>query len=110
MKLVVPDVSARIDLVVSWFHLTRSAVTSIDCPKQSQQSIIIAMVIMVSVCALSPASLAHLRMDVTSLPFCVLQTPLRAAALTPIVFRLVFTPHRYAVAVAALSAIWKSTL
>lgn len=57
-----------------------------------------------------PASLAHFRMDVTSLPFWVLQIPLRAAALTPMVFRLVFTPHRNAVAVAALSGIWKSTL
>lgn len=57
-----------------------------------------------------PASLAHFRTDVTSLPFCVLQIPLRAAALTPTVFRLVFTPHRNAVAVAALSGIWKSTL
>ncbi|KAG7261330.1 hypothetical protein CRUP_035729 [Coryphaenoides rupestris] len=36
---------------------------------------------------------AHLRMDVTSLPFWDLQIPLRAAAFTPMVFRLVFTPH-----------------
>ncbi|KAG7261329.1 hypothetical protein CRUP_035728 [Coryphaenoides rupestris] len=32
-------------------------------------------------------------MDVTSLPFWDLQIPLRAAAFTPMVFRLVFTPH-----------------
>ena len=57
-----------------------------------------------------PASLAHLRMEVTSLPFCVRHTPLRPAALSPSTFRLVFTPHRYAVAVAALSGIWKSTV
>lgn len=50
-----------------------------------------------------PASLAHLRMEVTSLPFVVLHWDRTAAAFTPTVPSLALTPQRYAVAVPALS-------
>lgn len=51
-----------------------------------------------------PASLAHLRIEVTSLPFVVLHWDRTAAALTPTVPSLALTPQRKAVAVPALSA------
>lgn len=51
-----------------------------------------------------PASLAHLRMEVTSLPFVLLHWERTAAALTPTVPSLALTPQRKAVAVPALSA------
>lgn len=50
-----------------------------------------------------PASLAHLRMEVTSLPSVVLHWDRTAAALTPTVPSLALTPQRKAVAVPALS-------
>lgn len=51
-----------------------------------------------------PASLAHLRMEVTSLPLVVLHWARTAAAVTPTVPSLALTPQRKAVAVPALSA------
>lgn len=51
-----------------------------------------------------PASFAHLRMEVTSLPLVVLHWDRTAAALTPTVPSLALTPQRKAVAVPALSA------
>lgn len=57
-----------------------------------------------------PASLAHLRMEVTSLPCVELHWERTAAALTPTVPSLAFTPQRNAVAVPALSATWALVL
>lgn len=57
-----------------------------------------------------PASLAHLRMDLTSLPRVVLHWARTAAALTPTVPALALTPQRNAVAVPALSATCASVL
>lgn len=51
----------------------------------------------------SPASLAHLRIEVTSFPRVVLHWDLTDAALTPTVPSLALTPHMNAVAVPALS-------
>lgn len=53
---------------------------------------------------LLPASLAHLRMEVTSLPLVLLHWERTAAAVTPTVPSLDLTPQRKAVAVPALSA------
>lgn len=60
--------------------------------------------------SISPESLAHLRMEVTSFPWVVLHWDLTDAALTPTVPSLALTPHRYAVAVPALSGTWASVL
>lgn len=57
-----------------------------------------------------PASFAHLRMEVTSLPSVVLHWERTAAALTPTVPSLALTPQRYAVAVPALSGTWALVL